>query len=219
LGKGLTATVAVILSMSLAACDGGADEAGRPEPAVPPPSPVESPATVADATREPDAIQPTTAPPTEDCVNGWATPPERDHELIREALRVIRRHMQVEGGFSLQDFRFFEGPESPPSTKGYLDVVRRFYVKGHLQQDPSFRGRWLVERREFGSGVVAVAPYDTEGFSSPDWTGFLYQEGMEPRAFEGLPGEWVGEPYDFVTSDPFEFSGLPDEVVGCMDGT
>lgn len=216
--RSLTATTALILSALLSSCGGGGEEAAGPEPAAPPPSPVESPVTVAEAPREPDAIEPTTAPPAPDCVNGWATP-ERDHELVREALRVIRRHLGVDGGFSLQDFRFFEGPESPPSTKGYLEVVRRFYVKGHLRQDPAFRGRWLVERREFGSGVVAVAPYDTEGFASPDWVGFLYEEGMEPRAFDGLPGEWVGDPYDFVTSDPFEFPGLPDEVVGCMDGT
>lgn len=216
--KGPTAKVAVILSVSLASCGAGGDDAGPPRPAAPPPSPVENPATVAEATREPDRIQPTTAPSGDRCVNGWATP-QRDHELVREALRVIRRHLQVDGGFSLQDFRFFEGPESPPSTKGYLENVRRFYVKGHLREDPAFRGRWLVESREFGSGVSAVAPYDSEGFASPDWTGFLYQEGMEPRAFQGLPGEWVGEPYDFVTAEPFEFPGLPDEVVGCMDGT
>jgi hypothetical protein len=122
--------------------------------------------------------------------------------------------------------RFFEGPESPPSEQGYLLLVQRWYVKLYAPQDPSFQGRFLVEARRFGRGVAAVAPYDTSGFRSPDWIGFQYDSAdSEPRAYEGLPGVWAGEPYDFVRGEPdgedarLTIPGLPDAAVGCLDAT
>lgn len=214
---------ALVVAAVAAGCSRGPAEVAPAAAPTPSPSapvvPAEGSPAGEPATPEPDALVPTTAPASPTCVNGWITP-ARDDPLVREALRVIRRTMGVRGGFSLQDLRYFEGPESPPSEKGYLEVVERWYVKGHLRSDPSFRGRWLVERRAFGSGVAAVAPYDTGGFSSPDWIGFQYQFGSEPRAYEGLPGEWVGTPYDFVEGgEGLDFPGLPDEVRGCLDGT
>jgi hypothetical protein len=141
------------------------------------------------------------------------------------------RFLDIPGGLRVEDIRFFQGPESPPSEKLYNLLVKRWYVKGSARGDPSYRGRWLVERRTFGDGVVAVAPYDTEGFRSPDWVGFQY-EGPEsgeatvedgsdrPRRYRGLPGRWVGTPYDFVEGgEGLDMPGLPREVVGCMDGT
>ena len=159
------------------------------------------------------------------CVNGWVVPDEPEQREL--PFHVIRRTQRVDGEFDVVELRYFEGPESPLSTKGYLQVVDRWYVKARLEGDPSFRGRWLIEERSFGSGVVAAAPFDSEGFSSPDWVGFQYESGdPKLRRYPGLPGRWAGRPYDFVagtdveTGDPvFRFSGLPPEVIGCLQGT
>ena len=207
-------------ALVLVACGGDRSSDTPPEgPSLP--IEVSTPQDTPPPPREPDGFEPESGEAGDTCVNGWNRP-LRDDPIVLEGLRIMRRHMGVEGGFSLQDFRYFEGPESPPSDKGYLLVVKRWYYKGHLKGDPGFRGRWLVESREFGSGIVAVAPYDTEGFRSPDWVGFEYRERLEPRSFEGIPGEWVGEPFDFVrgAQEPdIRVEGLPREVRGCLAGT
>jgi hypothetical protein len=139
--------------------------------------------------------------------------------------------MQFRGKLRVVDMRYFVGPEAPPSDKLYILKVRRWYVKGFVRSNQEIRGRWLVESRRFGSGVSAVAPYDSEGWSSPDWTGFEFETAgpySEPRSYPDLPGEWVGEPYDFVkgkepagelSGEGLENQGLPREVVGCLAGT
>jgi hypothetical protein len=139
--------------------------------------------------------------------------------------------MRFRGDLRVVDMRYFVGPEAPPSDKAYILEIRRWYVKGFLRSDPDLRGRWLVEGRRFGAGVAAVAPYDTKGWRSPNWTGFEYETAgpyAEPRSYEGLPGEWVGTPYDFVkgaeeaeetSGEGLENDGLPREVVGCLAGT
>jgi hypothetical protein len=136
-------------------------------------------------------------------------------------LGVIRRTTGIAGPLEVVDMRFFVGPESPPSDKAYLSEVQRWYVKLYAPQDLTFQGRFLVESRFFGRGVVAVASYDSSGFRSPEWIGFQYDTaGPEPVAYEGLPGLWSGVPYDFVGGGAgLEIPGLPDEVVGCLDGT
>ena len=95
----------------------------------------------------------------------------------------------------------FVGPESPPSAgddaKGYLQDIRRWYIKLFVPSDLSYQGRFIVEQRVFGRGVAAVAPYDTEGFSSPDWSGFQYDSANRlRRPYPGLPGRWSGIRYD-----------------------
>jgi hypothetical protein len=133
---------------------------------------------------------------------------------------VIRRATGVEGPLVVVDLRYFVGPESPPSDKGYLLEVERWYVKLWARRDPSFRGRFLVERRRFGAGLVAVAPYDSAGFRSPDWVGFQYDPGARPRRYPGLPGTWRGVPYDFVRGGAgLRIPGLPGGVRGCLEGT
>ena len=163
--------------------------------------------------------------PTETaCVNGWVDPDDPEQREL--PFHVIRRTLGVDGEFDVVEMRYFEGPESPPSTKGYLQVVDRWYVKARLAGDPSFRGRWLIEERHFGSGVVAVAPFGSAGFESPDWMGFQYETtDPERRRYPGLPGRWAGQPYDFVSGidvesgEPvFRFTGLPPEVAGCLEG-
>jgi hypothetical protein len=116
--------------------------------------------------------------------------------------------------------RMFVGDESPPEDKNYLENIVRWYVKMYAADDPSYQGRFLVEDRRFGTGLVAVAPYDTTGFGSPDWIGFQYETGTEPKAYEGLPGRWNGIPYDFVQGGAsLTMPGLPEDLAGCLDGT
>jgi len=134
---------------------------------------------------------------------------------------VIRRTTGVRGPLVITDLRYFTGPESPPSDKGYILVVERWYVRLWARHDPAFQGRFLVEARRFGQGVSAAAPYDTRGFRSPDWVGFEYDSAdTQPSSHPGLPGTWQGTPYDFVKGgEGLTIPGLPAEVAGCLDGT
>jgi len=90
-----------------------------------------------------------------------------------------------------------------------------------VPSDLRYQGRFIVEQRVFGRGVAAVAPYDTEGFSSPDWSGFQYDSAKRmPKLYPGLPGARSGVRYDFVRGGAgLSIPGLPDEVTGCLDGT
>jgi hypothetical protein len=214
-----------VLLPCLSACTGGGDAdstTGAPSGT----TAVEtttSASAITSASPTPPAIpeQPpaTRGPVASDCVEGWKTP-IADSARYRTPLRVIRR-VTGQDRLEVVDMRFFDGPESPPSDKGYLLNVERWYVKAFAKDDPAFQGRFLVEQREYGIGLVAVAPYDTNGFHSPDWTGFQFDSGdTEPRAYPGIPGTWSGVPYDFVKGGAgLQMSGLPDEVVGCLSGT
>ena len=134
---------------------------------------------------------------------------------------MIRRIDPTLGKPAVVDMRYFVGPESPPSEQGYLQDIERWYVKLYDERDLSYQGRFLVEQMRFGRGVVAVAPYDTQGFRSPDWSGFQWDAGDPARkAYAGLPGTWRGIRYDFVKGGAgLTIPGLPAEVVGCLDGT
>ena len=66
-------------------------------------------------------------------------------------------------------------------------------------------------------GIAAVAPFDTTGYQSPDWRGFIGDR--EPHVVEGLPGTWVGSDFDFTTGEDNEKPGLPDEAIHCLDFT
>jgi hypothetical protein len=216
--SGAIASACVVFA--LAACTGDA-EPDAPS-TTPPVTPIPQTGPTASPTPPvlPAELPATRGPVAADCVNGWVTPP-RDSARYAEPLRVIRRMSGVRGPLEVVDLRTFEGPESPPSDKGYLLDVRRWYVKAFAKDDPSFQGRFLVESREFGTGLVAVAPYDTYGFRSPDWVGFQFDSGdPEARAYPGLPGVWSGVPYDFVAGGAgLQIPGLPDEVVGCLSAT
>jgi hypothetical protein len=117
------------------------------------------------------------------------------------------------------EMRYFVGPESPPSEQGYLQDIERWYIKLFAVDDPGYQGRFLVEQRRFGRGVVAVAPYDTNGFASPDWSGFQWNAADTARhAYPGLPGTWQGTRYDFVNGgEGLTIPGLPESVAGCLD--
>ena len=215
-----TAIVVVVVALSLAACTGDA------EPDLPPTSSAVTPISATGPTASPTPPALPEEPPANrgptavDCVNGWVTP-KRGSARYEEPLRLILQVTGVPGRLVVVDMRTFEGPESPPSDKGYLLDVRRWYVKAFAEQDLSFQGRFLVESRVFGTGLVAVAPYDTNGFRSPDWVGFQFDSAnLEERSYPGLPGRWAGVPYDFVGGGAgLEIPGLPDEVVGCLSAT
>ena len=220
--------LAVALALAaFVACTDGAQETGptgptAPSTTPPPVSAVESPSVTVSPTRPPLPAEPpaTSGPAALDCVNGWTTPPAGS-EKATSPIGVIRRTTGVKGPLQIVDLRYFTGPESPPSDKGYLLVVERWYVKLFAKRDFSFAGRFLVEARRFGQGVSAVAPYDSSGYRSPDWVGFQYDSAdPERRSYEGLPGTWAGIPYDFVKGgEGIEIPGLPDDVVGCLSAT
>jgi hypothetical protein len=214
------AIASVCVALALAACTGDAapDAASTTPPvtSIAETGPADSPTPPA----LPEPSPATRGPVAADCVDGWVTPP-RDSALYEAPLRVIRRMTGARGPLEVVDLRSFQGPESPPSDKGYLLDIQRWYVKAFAKDDLSFQGRFLVESRAFGTGLVAVAPYDTNGFRSPDWVGFQFDSGdPEARAYPGLPGLWAGVPYDFVAGGAgLQIPGLPDEVVGCLSAT
>lgn len=168
----------------------------------------------------PDREPRTRGAPTATCVEGWRTP-ARNTPLFTDPLGIVRRTAPVEGEFVVVDMRYFSGPESPPSDKGYILQIDRWYIKLFVESDWSYQGRFIVESRRFGRGVAAVAPYDSRGFRSPDWIGFQWDSAdTERQAYPGLPGRWQGMPYDFVTGGAgLDIPGLPDEVRGCLSGT
>lgn len=203
----ILAAIVLVLSAMLTGCGLGGDQAGADQPEKPTPI-VPLPAGVR------------TGPRSESCVSGWVVPRPRT-PLFRKPLRIMGEAMSVKGEFLVVDMRYFEGPESPRADKGYQKRVRRWYVKAYRERDPSFRGRWLVEEREFGPGLVAVAPFQSEGFVSPDWIGFQHESvDQEGKAYPGLPGTWGGTPYDFVNGGAgVDIPGLPSSSAGCMEGT
>jgi hypothetical protein len=154
--------------------------------------------------------------PTADCINGWISP-SFDSQERGTGMYLIDRQMGVSGSWTIAEMRFFLGPDVTWSDAPAASV-KRWYVKASLEGE-DLRARWLIEQRsDLDYGVVAVAPYDTSGFLSPDWTGF--SGDSEPQTYLGLPGQWSGTPYDFVSGGGTAGGpGLPDEVVGCVSDT
>ena len=130
-------------------------------------------------------------------ISAWFMPAEVDGE------RITFHHMA--GGSSEAEVTDAEAPRRLRFTEG----------------DGAQATEFLVEARSYGTGLVAVAPYDTNGFRSPDWTGFQFESSdKQPKAYPGLPGTWSGVPYDFVEGGAgLQIPGLPNEVVGCVSGT
>ena len=139
-----------------------------------------------------------------------------DSDEYNAALAIIETQMGVAGPWTVDEMRYFTGPDSPRIIEPRYDPVHRWYVKASLVSDPGFRGRWILERRtELVLGISAVAPYESVGYQSPDWTGFV-GEGP-PQTYIGLPGQWGGIPYDFVSGEGDSGNpGLPDEVLDCL---
>jgi hypothetical protein len=172
----------------------------------------------------PHTTPPTSGKPFPHCSGGWVTPADGSPDAT-DPLGIIRRTTGEDAAFEVVDMRLFVGPESPPSVgegaKGYLQNIRRWYVKLYAPDDLAFQGRFIVEQRVFGRGLAAVAPYDSRGFRSPDWFGFQWESAStDPASYPGLPGEWTGTAYDFVKGgEGLDLPGLPEAVAGCLDGT
>ena len=67
---------------------------------------------------------------------------------------------------------------------------------------------------------MAVAPFDTSGYDSNDWTGLQWDSGSARQTVDGVPGTVQAVTYDFVDGgEGLDFPGLPADVAGCMDGT
>ena len=154
------------------------------------------------------------------CTRGWRTPPIGSMRRV-QARQILRRGLGTKSPVVFVALRYFEGPESPPSKQSYLSIVRRWYAKAYLKDEPSFRGRFLLEQRNYGTGIAAVAPFDTRGYRSPDWSGFQYDTwNTKARSYPGLPATWTGVRYDFVAGGGgLDLPGLPSDVTGCMVGT
>jgi len=166
---------------------------------------------------------PTPAPtpgaiPFEGCINGWISPAPESPEYV-EGLEILSGYMGVTSPWIVDEMRYFVGPDQPGVIEPVYENVERWYVRASLQDDPSFRGRFLLEKRtDEILGVSAVAPYDSFGYESPLWTAFI-GEGP-PTVYIDLPGQWSGIPFDFVTGEgDGGMPGLPDEVVGCLTGS
>ena len=222
----LAVSLLIVAALLLAACDDGrsteaASGGASPSNVITAVSSTPSPSARVKPPAPPKPPPPTQGPKSKACIDGWTTPLEGD-KLRDLPLRVLRNETRWRGDFVVTDMRYFTGPESPPSPdKGYLRVIQRWYVKGYMKTDPALQGRFLVERLRFGSGVTAVAPYDSTGWRSPDWIGFqLDTADSVRRTYPKLPGKWAGIPYDFVKGGAgIGFPGLPAEVTGCLDGT
>ena len=117
---------------------------------------------------------------------GWTTP-EAGTPLFTDPLGIMRRTTGVRGPLVVVDMRYFVGPESPRTDQGYLLEVDRWYIKLYAQDDIAFQGRFLVEARRFGRGVVRRRPIRLSGFRSPDWVGFQYESADTPRRTRGCP--------------------------------
>lgn len=165
------------------------------------------------------SVSPTLAAgsPTAGCVDGW-TAPALGSASYEAGVSILSGHLGAESAWTVDEMRYFTGPELPNVEPQY-PIVERWYIRGALADEPNFRGRFLVERRtEQIAGISAVAPYASSGYASPDWTGFV-GEGP-PTTYLGLPGQWSGIPYDFVTgAGDGGFPGLPGEVADCLAGS
>ena len=145
-------------------------------------------------------------PPSPSCVQGWSTP-ARGSALRKDALDMLRSEPGER--FVVEELRYFVGPEDA-EVMGPGREVERWYVKAHTEGQPERRQRWLVRRASVGRGVDAVAPYASKGYG---------------------PGIWVREDaVDPSFADPFQIpcdvdrpaqkcTGLPRELLGCLNGT
>ena len=119
--------------------------------------------------------------------------------MFTDPLGLIRRTAPVAGDFDVVDMRMFVGPESPPSVgddaKGYLQDIRRWYIKLFVPTICAIRAGSSSNSGCSVEGVAAVAPYDTEGFSSPDWSGFQYDSAKPvAQALSGAARQVVRQP-------------------------
>jgi hypothetical protein len=140
------------------------------------------------------------------CVNGWSAPP-RGSVLRSAALNMMRG--SSEQRFVIDEMRYFVGPEDAEVMSPQSEV-ERWYVKGYPEGDFQRRQRWLIRRARLGSGVDAVAPYESRGYGPKTWTRLDAPEQRLADPFQ--------HPCDPAKPDT-KCMGLPVQVLGCLDGT
>lgn len=177
--------------------------AGSATPAAEEPRPPSSaPAAIRDASA-PEGVN---GAASSSCVNGWSSPPVGS-PLRKAALDMMRA--SPDERFVVTEIRYFVGPEDA-EVIGPRREVERWYVKAFVVTDPKRRQRWLVRRAAIGSGVDAVAPYDSRGYGPGTWrrvdaTDESVADPFERPCNAAAPGE--------------KCMGLPREVLGCLEGT
>jgi hypothetical protein len=144
--------------------------------------------------------------PSAGCVRGF-TRPEPGSELRRAALDMLRR--KASEHFVVTEIRYFIGPEDAQVIEPRRDV-ERWYVKAYSDSDPKFRHRWLLRRVPQGQGVDAIAPYDSVGYA--------------PKTWHTVDDPLIDDPFEnpcFGNKAPAgaQCSGLPAQVMGCLEGT
>lgn len=140
------------------------------------------------------------------CVKGWSTP-ERGSPLRSAVLDMMR--VRPGERFVVEEMRYFVGPEDA-EVLGARGEVERWYVKASTESEPRRRYRWLVRRAAVGSGVDALAPFDSVGYGPATW--------RRPDAAD----ESLADPFQRPcqgTSPGEKCMGLPREVLGCLAGT
>jgi hypothetical protein len=149
---------------------------------------------------------PAVGAPSPTCVNGWSIP-ERGSALRGAVLDMMR--VRPGERFVVQEMRYFVGPEDA-EVLGSRGDVERWYVKAFTETDPRRRLRWLVRRAPVGSGVDAIAPFESTGYGASTW--------RRPDA----PDESLADPFERPcegTQPGDKCTGLPREVLGCLSGT
>ena len=111
--------------------------------------------------------------------------------------------------FLVDEIRYFVGPEDADVVERGRDV-ERWYVKARAESQPERRLRWLVRRAGAGSGVDAVAPYDSHGYGPGVW---VRSDAVDPSFADPFQ-----RPCDTARGDE-RCMGLPREVLGCLSGT
>jgi hypothetical protein len=148
----------------------------------------------------------TSGAPSPTCVKGWVTP-ERGSSLRSAVLNMLRNRPGER--FVVEEMRYFVGPEDGDVVDPRGNV-ERWYVKAYSELEPRRRQRWLARRAALGSGVDAVAPYESTGYGPSVW--------RRPDASD----ESLADPFEHPCRDarPGEkCMGLPREVLGCLAGT
>ena len=230
--RALPIIVTLVATLAMAACAGDGDqpepsdpfavsptEATPTSPAAEPPVPPGSPTPPA----IPHGSPATKGPANATCEQGWVTPPAGT-PMFTDPLGLIlidRTGASVTSRWStcvcsLDRIASLGRGGCQGLPAGHPPLVHQTLRAGRL----SYQGRFIVER----AGSVAGSP------RSRRTTPRVHLAGLERvpvrlgerrrKPYPGLPGAWSGIRYDFVRGGAgLSIPGLPDEVIGCLDGT
>ncbi len=187
---------ASVLMTSLVACD-GADPAqesavdiasGRPR------SLPRSPSTSPTPPALPVLAPPTSGPPTGTCDDGWATPPAGTPPFTDPLGTGPSHHGGARDHSWSWTCATSRARNRPRRTRDTCSRSSGGTSSSSPRTTSRSRDGSSSRSRRFGRGVVAVAPYDTEGFESPDWIGFQYDSAHTAGRLSGSAGGMVGDP-------------------------